>query len=224
MTKPLLQAKNIHKTFTFPSCLSILADVNLSVFPESSTAIMGRSGAGKTTLLHILGTLEGYDKGFLEIAGSEVTALNAASIRGELLGFVFQSYQLLEDFTLLENVLIPARILRKNVSKNSPVYERGLKLLSQVGLQDRAHFPAKLLSGGEKQRASIARALCNDPPLILADEPSGNLDEETAKKLYQLLLDLVRIEGKTLIVVTHDEMLAKLCDQIYTLSSGKLFS
>ncbi len=217
-----IRAKKLFKSYESPSLVSILAGVDLEVSQGSSIAIMGRSGAGKTTLLHILGTLENYDQGTLEILGSEVRTSEKERFRREHLGFVFQSYHLLEDFTVIENVLMPARILRKPSGKKSAAYERAFYLLERVGLKERAHFPAKLLSGGEKQRASIARALANDPSILLADEPSGNLDDAQAQSIYQLLLDTVRLEHKTLVVVTHDENLAKLCDRTYVLSLGQL--
>lgn len=217
--RPILEAKNIHKSYKSPSPISILSGINLTLLPESATAIMGRSGAGKSTLLHILGTLETFDSGSLVIAGSTVNSFNTANIRNSQIGFVFQSYQLLDDFTVLENVLFPALISRKETPE---VQERALFLLEQVGLKERAHFPTKLLSGGEKQRAAIARALCNDPPLLLADEPSGNLDEGNAKAIFQLLLGLVRRQKKTLLIVTHDEAFAKECDKVFHLQNGML--
>jgi lipoprotein-releasing system ATP-binding protein len=221
--KPVIEAKNLSKAYKAPQKLQILTDVNLTVHEGASLAIMGRSGAGKTTLLHALGTLETIDSGSLKILGRDVNETNKDKVRAADLGFIFQSYNLLEDFSAIENVLMPARILRQKASKESTAYKRAQELLEQVGLEERADFPAKLLSGGERQRVAIARALCNDPKIILADEPSGNLDAENASLIYSLLLEIVRKQKKTLIVVTHDEELAKLCDQTYILTSGKLF-
>jgi len=206
----ILTAKNICKTY--PK-VELLKNISLSVENGESIAICGRSGEGKTTLLHILGTLEQPDSGQIEIGGKSLTRSNAATIRNKEIGFIFQSYNLLEDFTTLENVLMPARIAREPAER-----EKGLELLRLVGLEDRADFPAKLLSGGERQRVAIARALCNNPHLILADEPTGNLDRANAQKIGELLLSL----NKTFILVTHDAELASLCDKQYTLQDGVL--
>jgi lipoprotein-releasing system ATP-binding protein len=196
----ILTAQNIKKAY--PK-VEVLKDIHLSLAKGESIAICGRSGEGKTTLLHILGGLEKPDSGQVHLQGEK--------------GFVFQSYNLLEDFTALENVLMPARIARQKTTR-----EQGLKLLKLVDLEQRADFPAKLLSGGEKQRVALARALCNNPSLILADEPTGNLDRETGKKIGQLLFSLVKTQGASLILVTHDPELAKECDKRYELKSGSL--
>src|SRR5262249_52515899 len=156
----------------------------------------GRSGEGKTTLLHILGTLEAFDFGELEIKGKTVTEKNAAQIRSSHIGFVFQAHHLLEDCTALENVLMPAKIARAETNEST-----GLQLLSLVDLKEKALIPTKLLSGGEKQKVAIARALCNNPDLLLADEPSGNLDKENAALMSDLLFSLTRKEKKGLILV-----------------------
>ncbi len=197
----ILKAKQIVKTY---GKTPVLQGVSLSLYSGESLAITGRSGAGKTTLLHILGTLESPDSGEIEIAGHLARPSLFSILRQKYIGFVFQSYNLLEDFTSVENVLMPARIARKKVSK-----EDGLELLSKVGLESKALLPVKLLSGGERQRVAIARALCNDPSIILADEPTGNLDRANAQKISEILLTL----GKSLIIVTHDLELASLCQQ-----------
>lgn len=212
----ILVAKNLKKSYRFPQPVEILSDISLSLDKGESAAICGRSGEGKTTLLHILGTLEAPESGTLEIGGIACTPALSASIRRRSIGFVFQSFNLLEDFTALENVLMPAKILRRFASRKA-----GLELLSSVELAHRADFPVKLLSGGEKQRVAIARALCNDPFLILADEPSGNLDAASARIVGDLLLSLVRERNKSLILATHDSRLASLCGKTYILSSGK---
>lgn len=219
---PILIARDIHKAFYYPKKVSLLKGVDLTVCQGETVAIMGRSGEGKSTLLQILGTLEPVCKGKLEIVNRDVSQFNKSQIRNRHLAFVFQSFHLLEDYTALENVLMPARIARKNTSKGSAAYNRGLELLEHVGLSQRAHFNTKLLSGGEKQRVAIARAMSNDPDIILADEPSGNLDRQTAQHIHQLLLDFSKKSDKTLILVTHDRELADLCDQIYTLREGIL--
>lgn len=217
-----LKASGLKKAFNYPVEVTILKGVDLTVFQGDSIAIMGRSGEGKSTLLQILGTLENPSQGTLEIAGQDVTAFNKASLRNRHIAFVFQSFHLLEDYTALENVLMPARIGRQNVNKNSLAYERGMNLLKKVGLEERAHFNAKQLSGGEKQRVAIARALCNDPDIIFADEPTGNLDRQTSDLIQSLLLDFARETKKALIVVTHDQQLADRCDHCYQLVDGLL--
>jgi lipoprotein-releasing system ATP-binding protein len=206
----ILKARNLTKSF--PK-VKVLSNISLTVQTGESIAICGRSVEGKTTLLHILGTLEQPDSGEIEIGGQRLTRSNAPFIRNQQIGFIFQSYNLLEDFTTLENVLMPARIARKPASR-----QKGLELLALVGLEERADFPAKHLSGGERQRAAIARALCNDPNLILADEPTGNLDRVNAKRIGEILLSL----NKSLIIVTHDPDLAALCNRQLQLKDGTL--
>lgn len=206
----ILSAEKITKAY---SNVKVLSEITLTAEEGESIAICGRSGEGKTTLLHILGTLELPDSGSLEIKGQKLTRANAHALRNQSIGFIFQSYNLLEDLTALENVLMPAKIARRPIDR-----KKGLELLALVGLENRAHFPAKLLSGGERQRTAIARALCNDPDLILADEPTGNLDRENAQKIGEILLSL----NKTLILVTHDEELSSLCKRRYILQNGSL--
>ncbi len=218
----VLAAKNLHKSFHSPVKVSILENVDIEVVRGETVAIMGRSGEGKSTLLHILGTLERPCKGSLMIAGEEVGLRNTSHIRNSHVGFVFQSFHLMEDYSVLDNILFPARIARKSASRVSPSYKRALELLELVGLQDRAHFNAKQLSGGEKQRAAIARAMINDPDIILADEPSGNLDNTTADAIHSLLLNFAKQHHKSLVVVTHDHSLADLCDRKLLLKDKKL--
>lgn len=222
--QPILEAKDIRKSFYAPTQVDILKGVDLTVYRGDTVAIMGRSGEGKSTLLQILGTLEPSCAGSLYIGGQSVTFFNKSRIRNQKLAFIFQSFHLLEDYTALENVLMPARISRQPVHFGSVAFVQACGLLSEVGLEDRLHFNTKLLSGGEKQRVAIARALCNDPDIILADEPSGNLDKQTSKHIHELLLNFARTKGKTLITVTHDPELADLCAHRYQLVDGKLFS
>lgn len=222
MTKKILEANDIEKSFYIPQQVQILKKVSLDVYPGDTIAITGRSGQGKSTLLQILGTLEPPCKGMLSIAGNPVSALNKSALRRNHLSFIFQSFHLLEDYTALENVLMPAKIARKSISKGSSAYRRGLELLERVGLTDRAHFHTKLLSGGEKQRVAIARALCNDPSLIFADEPSGNLDLQTSAAIHELLMEFVHSSHKALIVVTHNPELASMCKIHYELHDGQL--
>jgi len=214
----VLKAKNIHKTYKNPDILHILKGIDLELQTNQSIAIMGTSGVGKTTFLHILGTLETFETGSLSILNNNHLTNN---IRNKHLGFIFQTYNLLEDLTLLENILMPAYIARQNIKKDSHTYKRALLLLEEVGLEKRAHYLAKNLSGGEKQRATIARAFCNNPDIILADEPSGNLDHENSKIIHLLLINSVKKFNKSLIVATHDKELASLCDKIYYLKDGK---
>lgn len=220
--KPLLTAKNLRKTFHNPNPIEILKGIDLEVAHGETVAILGRSGQGKSTLLQILGTLENPSEGSLSIADQEVTAFNKSRIRNRNIAFVFQSFHLLEDYTALENVLMPARIARADLSAQSPARRRATELLELVGLTDRAHFNTKLLSGGEKQRVAIARALCNNPDILFADEPSGNLDKQTSQAIHDLLIGFAKQEGKALILVTHDMDLARLCDQRYILEAGHL--
>jgi len=220
----VLEAHSIRKSFKDPIQVDILQGIDLTVHRGETVAIMGRSGQGKSTLLHVLGTLEPSNSGRLTIADQTVSTFNRSHIRNRHIAFVFQSFHLLEDYTALENILMPARIARRDTRPGSEAHRSALQLLERVGLKQRADFNTKLLSGGEKQRVAIARALCNDPDIIFADEPSGNLDKQTSLIIHDLLLGFAKKEGKSLLVVTHDQELANLCDSKYTLESGHLFS
>jgi len=217
--KPLLSAHQIHKTFRFPTRNHILKGIDLTVMPGESVAIIGRSGEGKSTLLQILGTLEDPCEGTIKICDQAITSTNKNRIRNESIGFVFQSFHLLEDYTALENVLMPASIARRSMAKGSSAYERGMGLLEKVGLADRAHFQTKVLSGGEKQRVSLARAMCNDPSIIFADEPSGNLDRQTAEVIHEIMFSFVKDDHKALVLVTHDLELAQHVTTRYELQN-----
>ncbi len=223
MNKPLLEAKNIQKTFFGSEPVCVLKGIELILQKGESVAIMGRSGEGKSTLLQILGTLEPPTGGKLLFEGQIIEAKALPEFRNQELGFIFQSFNLLEEYTVLENVLLPLQIARKNTGKNSENYQRALKLIDLVEMTPRKNFLAKTLSGGEKQRVAIARALINDPSLIFADEPSGNVDSVQAQNIHHLLLSATRKEGKSLVVVTHDENLAALCDRILYLKDGFLY-
>ncbi len=213
----ILDAKNIQKSF---GKVSLLRGLNLSLNKGESVAIMGASGEGKTTFLHILGTLESCDTGNLSILGKDVRKSSFQSFRKNHIGFIFQSYNLLEDFTALQNILMPAQIARKKTEKQSAIYQQALFLLEMIGLKQRADYPAKVLSGGERQRVAIARALINDPDLILADEPTGNLDHTHSTYVHNLLIKCAEEFEKAIIVVTHDEELANLCSKKYLLRDG----
>jgi len=214
----LLTAKDLTKTFTHPQKVEILKGIDLEVRESESLAILGPSGVGKSTLLHILGTLEKPTSGHLTIKGQSPTDRT----RRKDVGFIFQDFHLLESMSVLDNVLMPARIARQSTKPDTRSYKRALQLLDHVGLAERGTFKCRQLSGGEKQRVAIARALMNDPCLIFADEPTGNLDETTSKVIQDLLLDMSRKMHKSLVVVTHDRAFAQLCDRQATLHSGKL--
>lgn len=220
--KPLLEARHITKIYEVDEPLQILSDVNLTLKEEETLAIMGRSGAGKSTLLHILGSLEKPTAGELLFQGKSYSKKELSSFRNQKIGFIFQSYNLLADFTVLDNVLIPKKIARENTKKGSLAYEKALQLLNQVGLLGRKDFLARVLSGGEKQRVAIARALINDPLLILADEPSGNVDSTHAADIHQLLLESAKKSKAALVIVTHDESLSQLCQKRLYLKNGCL--
>lgn len=219
-----LKASAITKSFSQPENLQVLKGIDLSLPKGASIAIMGKSGSGKSTLLHILGALEEASSGSVEICGEVLTKNNAAEIRNRRLGFLFQAFHLLEECTVLENILLPARIKRQPIVKNGPEYARMEQLLEEVQLREKMHSPIKHLSGGEKQRIALVRALCNEPEVLLADEPTGNLDNATSLVIQDLLLQNVKKRGKTLLVVTHDPHLAQLCDAIFELSNGVLHS
>lgn len=222
MNHPLIKAKSIVKKFTSPIKTTILNGIDLEICAGESVAIGGRSGQGKSTLLQILGTLDTPSSGNLEILNTPVGRFNASGLRCKHIGFVFQAYYLLSDFSALDNVLMAARIARQSISEGSPAYTRAVYLLESVGLGERLHHSTKLLSGGEKQRVAIARALCNNPDIILADEPTGNLDKHTAEDIYSILLKTVEKENKALVVVTHDPILMERCSKSYTLYQGSL--
>jgi len=215
-------AQQLSKLFISSSTVRVLDQIDLHVEQGEVIAIMGKSGQGKSTLLHILGTLEKPSSGELHICGQSVRSAPLPLLRNSHIGFIFQSFNLLEDYTVLENILMPAKIARLPAHRQSLSYARAIMLLEKVGLSSRTDFLSKRLSGGEKQRVAIARALLNNPDLILADEPSGNLDCTHSQMVHQLLLKLAKEEGKTLVIVTHDPELASLCDKIYTLKDGKL--
>lgn len=213
----ILKAENLKKAFRSPGKCEILKGASLTVHEGETVAIMGPSGVGKSTLLHILGTLDTPSEGTLEIAGKNALSTEAASLRNEHIGFIFQNYNLLDEYSVIDNVLMPTKIARLKGKE-----EHAKKLLEKVGLKDHMHHLAKQLSGGEKQRAAIARALCNSPDLILADEPTGNLDDANSEKVHELLISSAKTLNKGLIVVTHNHELAKQCGVIYTLQDGLL--
>ena len=219
---PLLVARDIGKRFTTPYPLSLFGGIDLQLFAGDSVAIGGRSGQGKSTLLHVLGALDFPSQGELYLLGEKVHRFNGAQLRLRAIGFVFQFFYLFEELSALQNVLMAARIARYSTGKGTCVRQRGELLLEQVGLKERMDHPVKLLSGGEKQRVSLARALCNDPPLLLADEPTGNLDGETAELIQDLLFTFASQPGRALLLVTHDPKLLHRCKRRYRLEEGEL--
>lgn len=218
----LLSASKISKSFAHPIAVDILKEVSFDLLPGEFIAIQGRSGEGKSTLLHILGTLEKPDSGKLIIDGIDTATTSLSSLRNDKIGFVFQAFHLLEDYTVLENVMMPSKIARKPTTSSSESKQRAFDLLQSVHLSHRLEFPVRLLSGGEKQRVAIARALMNNPKILLADEPSGNLDAANREMVHQLLIELCQKERKALVIVTHDQELARLADRILTLKEGQL--
>ena len=217
----MLEAKNIKKSY---GDLQILKGVDLAVKKGEIVSIVGASGAGKSTLLHIIGTLDQPDAGKLQINNTEITSLSSKHLsifRNKYIGFIFQFHHLLPEFTALENVCIPAYIAKKSKTETE---KRALELLELLGLKDRDHHKPSALSGGEQQRVAVARALINKPDLILADEPSGNLDSQHAKELHQLFFDLRDRFNHTFIIVTHNEDLANMADRKIIMKDGLIFS
>lgn len=215
----MIKAKNIFKSF---DTLQVLKGVDLQVDKGEIVSIVGPSGAGKTTLLQILGTLDKADKGDIEVDGVNVSKLNdneLAAFRNQHIGFIFQFHQLLPEFTALENVMIPALIAGKETNN---VRLRALELLDYLGLTDRIEHKPSEMSGGEKQRVAVARALINNPALILADEPSGSLDSKNKEELHKLLFDLRNKFGLTVVIVTHDKELAGISDRVVAMCDGNV--
>lgn len=213
----MIEAKGIEKSF---GNLKVLKGIDFNAEKSEVVSIMGASGAGKSTLLQILGTLSTPDKGTLLIDGTDVTTLSRKEIstfRNRKIGFVFQFHHLLPEFTSLENVMIPALI---NGASESDAKKRTAELLDTLGLAERATHKPSELSGGEQQRVAIARALMNKPAVLFADEPSGNLDSVTKAELHQLFFRLRDELGQTIVIVTHDPDLAKMCDRSLFMRDG----
>ncbi|MBQ2006680.1 MAG: ABC transporter ATP-binding protein [Bacteroidales bacterium] len=212
----MIQAQDIVKSF---GQLQVLKGINFSVEKGKIIAIVGASGAGKSTLLQILGTLSTPDSGSLIIDGVDVLKLKGdeiSSFRGKKLGFVFQAHHLLPEFTALENAMMPALIAGTSAKEARTKAE---KLLCQLGLEERLSHKPSELSGGEQQRVAIARALINDPAVLFADEPTGNLDSITKQEIHNIFFNL-RDKGQTIVLVTHDEHLAQMCDSCVRMQDG----
>lgn len=221
----ILELKNINKTYKGTSeTLHILKDLDLVINEGEFVSIIGKSGSGKSTLLNVIGLLDSIDEGEIYIHGEKVDRTNHQKIdllKNRDIGFVFQFHYLLPEFTALENVMLPALLNNFNDKKN--IEEKAKKILDSVGLKERYSHKPNQLSGGEKQRVAIARALINDPKIILADEPTGNLDEETSNEIHNLFRKINRENNQTIIVVTHSRELANITDKRYSVKNGKLF-
>lgn len=215
----MLTASGIYKNY---GELAILKGIDLSVSKGEVVCIVGASGAGKTTLLQIMGTLDKADQGTIEINGQNIGSFSGeelAKFRNKHLGFIFQFHQLLPEFTALENVLIPAMIGGVN---QSAAQKRAKELLDYLGLSNRFEHKPSQLSGGEQQRVAVARALMNQPDVIFADEPSGNLDSVNAKELHELFFTLKKEMSQTFVIVTHNRELAKMADHVFEMKDGRI--
>ncbi len=215
----LLKANNLSKSY---EQLQVLKDVSLEVNKGEIVSIVGPSGAGKSTLLQIIGTLDNADSGQLEISGKPTSAIKERDLpafRNKHIGFIFQFHHLLPEFSAIENVCIPAFIAKKSVKEAE---KRAKELLEMLKLGERMHHKPSEMSGGEQQRVAVARALMNSPELILADEPSGNLDTDNARALHELFFDLREKLNQTFIIVTHNEELANMADRKITMKDGSI--
>ena len=213
----MIRVKDIHKSF---GSLEVLKGVDLEIQKGEIVSIIGKSGAGKTTLLQIIGTLDRPDSGSVVIDGVDVFALKEkelADFRNRHIGFIFQFHQLLPEFNALENVMMPAMIARMSEKEAE---QRAVQLLTELGMAERLTHKPNELSGGEKQRVAAARAMMMSPDVILADEPSGSLDESNKKELHKLLLQMREQYGHTIIIVTHDKELAEISDRVIEMRDG----
>jgi len=220
---PLVRIEGLSKSYpTGDGSLEVLKKIDFEIEAGERIAVVGQSGVGKSTLLHILGTLDHPSEGSVWFRGEDVFAKDnagLAKIRNEFIGFVFQFHHLLPEFSALENVMIPGLIGRRG---RDEMQERAVRILDEVGLSHRLHHRAGKLSGGERQRVAVARALVLDPPLVLADEPTGNLDPTIGQQISELLFEINRSRGTTLVVVTHNERMANELGKTLVLEDGRL--
>lgn len=217
----LIQAQNIHKSY---GALKVLKGVDIAIQRKEVVSIVGPSGAGKSTLLHIIGTLDKPDSGSVRVNETDINSLKdkqLSAFRNKHIGFVFQFHHLLPEFTALENICIPAFIAKV---EKAEAEKKALELLSFLGLEQRKNHKPSELSGGEQQRIAVARALINNPDVVLADEPSGNLDSASAKELHQLFFTLREKFGQTFVIVTHNNELAGMTDRVLTMRDGMIVS
>ena len=224
MSEPIVRVTGLSKSYASPSgqVLTVLRDLELTASPGEMIAIVGASGVGKSTLLHVLGGLDEFDTGEIEIGGRTLHAMNDSArveFRNRHIGFVFQFHHLLPEFTALENVEMPMRIARTAAAERR---SRASSLLGRVGLAERVEHRPGTLSGGEQQRVAIARALVMEPTLLLADEPTGDLDESTADAIHALLREMHAERGLTSVIATHNPRLAAACDRVFRLEHGRL--
>ncbi len=217
MDNIILSAKNIHKSF---GSLKVLKGIDIDIYEKEIVSIMGKSGSGKSTLLQILGTLDDKDKGSLTIENQDIDILNKKAIakfRNQKIGFIFQFHHLLNEFTALENVLLPAMIAKESTGFYT---EKAKELLDYLGLSERLDHKPGQLSGGEQQRVAVARALINNPVIIFADEPSGNLDQENSEELHALFNKMRDDFSQSFVIVTHNEEIGKLSDRLLIMQDG----
>jgi predicted ABC-type transport system involved in lysophospholipase L1 biosynthesis ATPase subunit len=222
----LIEAHEIHKTYSLPAkSLHVLRGASIKVAAAETVSVVGPSGAGKSTLLHVLGGLDRPDRGKVMIEGVDLYGVSGARrsrIRATRIGFVFQSYHLLPEMDVLENVMLAAMAAGRAGVSRGAMRERGRELLASVGLAERCSHTPLELSGGEQQRVALARALMNDPQLVFADEPTGNLDDETGAHVLDCLFRLTKERGHSLVVVTHNTRIAGSCDRVLHLRDGRL--
>jgi len=223
MLKNVIELKNINKIYGTTVKTQVLHDVNLNIEEGSFTSIIGQSGSGKSTLLNIVGTLDKPTSGEVYINGKRTDQMKKdelADLRNRTMGFIFQFHYLLPEFTALENVLIPYQIQGEKITPE--ILKRAHELMDLVGLQSVKNNMANAMSGGQQQRTAIARALMNQPKIILADEPTGNLDSDTTESVYDLMRDINKKLGTTFIIITHDRRIAERADRIVEIKDGRI--
>ena len=228
---PILEARNIRKSFEIGDrSIEVLHGAHLELRKAERLCLMGSSGAGKSTFMHILGLLDEPTEGSVCINGVDAWGLNInerAKLRNQTIGFVFQFYHLLPELNAIENVVLPARIAAAHgaeITSLKEIEERAIESLTRFGLKDRLNHRPSQLSGGEQQRVAVARALILDPPIMIADEPTGNLDTATGKRVLELLMEEQESRGLSMIIVTHDQRIAESCDRVLAIEDGQIQS